>query len=53
MDLLKNKENMKMRIEDKYNASKVWIIKRYDSGNYYLNQEVKGRKQYRSFVRTT
>lgn len=36
---------------DEYNANKVWLIKRYKDGHYYLNQEIKGRKFYRRFYR--
>lgn len=42
-----------IRITDRHNLNKVWIIKRYPSGNYYLNQEICGRIFYNGFVRTT
>lgn len=35
-----------MRIQDQYNPDKVWLIRRYTGGNYYVNQEVKGMKMY-------
>ena len=41
-----------IRVADKYNPIKIWIIKRYKSGNYYMQQEIKGRLQGR-FVKTT
>lgn len=39
------------RIIDRYNSRKVWIIKRYKCGHYYLNQEICGRKSH-GFVRS-
>lgn len=41
------------RIPDRYNSNKVWLIKRYPSGNYYINQEICGQTFYNGFVRTT
>ncbi len=41
------------RIPDPYNPNKVWLVKRYPSGNYYINQEICGRTFYHGFVRTT
>lgn len=41
------------RITDRHNPDKVWLIKRYPSGNYYINQEICGRTFYDGFVRTT
>lgn len=41
------------RIIDRYNPCKVWLIKRYPSGNYYINQEICGKTFYNGFVRTT
>lgn len=38
---------------DKWNPAKVWIFKRYASGNYYMNQEIAGRRFYKRDVRTT
>lgn len=29
------------RIQDKYNPDKVWMIKRYLCGTFYVNQEIK------------
>lgn len=34
------------RIQDKYNPDKVWMIKRYLCGTFYVNQEIKGQKFY-------
>ena len=34
------------RIQDKYNPDKVWMIKRYLCGTFYVNQEIKGQKLY-------
>ena len=44
---------MKTKIVDKYNSSKVWIVKRYECGNYYYNQENSGRMLNKKFTRTT
>ena len=41
------------KITDKYNSSKVWIIKHYGSGHYYINQEIKGRILNKKYVRRT
>lgn len=41
------------RIQDRWNDKKVWLIKRYRSGNYYLNQQICGRTFYNGFVRTS
>lgn len=40
-------------IQDKYNNSKVWIIKVYDKGEVFYNQEIKGIKVNSRFQRTT
>ena len=42
-----------IKITDYRNLDKVWIIKRYRSGNYYLNQIITGKQYYRKFIRTT
>lgn len=34
------------RIQDKYNPDKVWMIKRYLCGTFYVNQEIKVQKFY-------
>lgn len=41
------------RYIDRWNSRKGWIFKRYASGNYYMNQEISGRRLYKSDVRTT
>ena len=40
-------------INDRYNPNKVWIIKHYTDGHYYINQSIKGMIIYKSFQRTT
>lgn len=40
-------------INDRYNGNKVWIIKHYKDGHYYVNQAIKGMIMYKSFQRTT
>lgn len=42
-----------LRIPDKYNSNKVWLVKRYVCGAYYVNQEVNGRVFYKRFTKTT
>lgn len=42
-----------IRKTDRHNKDKVWLIKRYPSGNYYINQEICGRTFYNGYVRTT
>lgn len=39
-------------VEDLYNKNKVWIIKKYKSGNIYYNQQIEGKTIY-CFTRTT
>lgn len=41
------------RIPDRCNKNKTWLVKRYPSGNYYINQEICGKTFYNGFVRTT
>lgn len=41
------------RITDRYNTNKVWIIKRYKDGHYYLNQEISHKMFYTKYTRTT
>lgn len=41
------------RIVDKYNTYKVWLIKRYKCGTYYLNQEFDGRVCKGGYIRVT
>ncbi len=42
-----------IRIRDKYNLDKVWIIKKSKCCHYYLQQEIKGKLFYSRFVRTS
>lgn len=44
---------MKIRIKDKYNPFKYWIVKISASHHYYVNQEIKGLIVYKSFQRVT
>lgn len=41
-----------IRVYDKYNPHKVWIIKHTKCGHYYLNQEIYGKLFYPKFQRT-
>ena len=41
------------RHTDRWNPRKVWIFKRYASGNYYMNQEIAGCRLYKRDTRTT
>lgn len=38
---------------DKFNPKKIWIVKRYSCGHYYVNQQIAGKVFYRKFQRTT
>lgn len=31
------------KFQDRYNDLKVWIVKRYADGHYYLNQSIAGQ----------
>lgn len=42
-----------IRIRDRFNPHKSWLVKRYKSGNYNLNQEICGKTFYDGFVRVT
>lgn len=42
-----------IRIPDRFNPRKAWLVRRYKSGNYYLNQEICGQTFYNGFVRVT
>lgn len=42
-----------IKVQDKYNDNKVWVIKKTDCNHYYWNQEINGRLYYKSFCRTT
>jgi Mor family transcriptional regulator len=47
------KEIIVYKIYDKYNKDKVWLIKKYKSSNFYINQMIKGKHFYKKFQRTT
>ena len=42
-----------VRLQDKWNSNKVWIIKRYADGHFYLNQEINGKLFYSRWARTS
>lgn len=42
-----------VRILDKFNLDKVWIVKRYSCGTFYVNQEIKGKRFNRRATRMT
>lgn len=42
-----------LRIKDKYNPLKIWIVKVSKCRHYYFNQEIEGKMHLSSFVRTT
>lgn len=42
-----------IRVQDKYNPCKVWLVKRYSNGTYYFNQEIKGYAHNKKYQRTT
>jgi len=37
------------RIQDKWNSSKVWVIRHYSNGHYTANQEISGKLFYSKF----
>lgn len=41
------------KITDKYNPHKVWVIKHYPCGHFYINQEISNRLFYKAFQRAT
>lgn len=41
------------KIIDKFNPEKIWIIKHYRCGHYYINQTICNKKFYKGFVKTT
>jgi hypothetical protein len=43
----------KTKVQDKYNKDKMWLIKMYEGGGIYYNQENKGKKLNRKYQRTT
>ncbi|MFW9875167.1 MAG: hypothetical protein ACFFG0_18840 [Candidatus Thorarchaeota archaeon] len=42
-----------IKINDRYNEDKVWIIKKYSNSTYFWNQEIDGKMFYSKFKRTT
>lgn len=46
-------ETQVIRVQDRYNPIKVWIVKRDSNGHYYMNQEIAGKLFYSKYVRTT
>lgn len=42
-----------IRIQDRYNDGKVWVIKRSACGHYYANQENYGYMLNKKFSKTT
>ena len=42
-----------LKVIDKYQDWKVWVIKIYGKGEVYFNQECYGRIMYHKFTRTT
>lgn len=42
-----------IRCIDRWNENKVWIIKHYSDGHYYVNQEIRGKIFYNKFQRST
>ncbi len=36
-------------IQDKYNANKIWVIKRTKCRHYYINQKINGKMFYSRF----
>jgi hypothetical protein len=42
-----------IEIKDRFNKNKIWIIKKYKSSNYYINQKIFKKIFYRKFQRST
>lgn len=42
-----------IKIQDRFNPDKIWVLRRYTSGNYYVNQEIKGQRMYNKDRRMT
>ena len=42
-----------IRVQDQYNENKVYIVKVYNCGHTYVNQEIKGDIIYSKFIKTT
>jgi hypothetical protein len=43
----------KIKVQDKYNKDKVWLINIYEGGPIYYNQENKGQRLNKRYQRTT
>jgi hypothetical protein len=50
---MNNKKMIIIKMKDKYNLSKTWIVKVYKCGKVYLNQEIHGFTVYKRDWRTT
>jgi len=48
-----NNKMIIIRMKDKYNLSKTWVVKVYKCGKVYLNQEIHGITVYKRDWRTT
>jgi len=42
-----------IRVQDQYNQDKVYLVKVYNCGHIYMNQEIKGKTIYPRWVKTT
>lgn len=42
-----------IRITDKYNPKKIWLVRYYGCGHYFYNQEIAGKKFYKRYSKTT
>jgi hypothetical protein len=40
----------KIKVQDKYNKNKVWLIKTYEGGPIYYNQENKGQRLNKRYL---
>ena len=41
-----------IKIQDRFNSAKVWVITRYSCGHYWVNQEIHGRRFYAKNTKT-
>lgn len=41
------------RVPCPYDSNKVYVVKRYGCGHYYLNEEIDGKLFYNRFVKTS
>ncbi len=42
-----------LKIQDKYNPNKLWLVKKTDCNHYYFNQVNSGQKLNKRFTKTT